>query len=1569
MARVPSHAILARIWISHDYLRCLLSIGPTITIAFRILATVAKPWALVPPPSGDGSYDSSGWAAVSSRFHSSIDNEYHFMAHMQTTIRRSWHLLVLILFASLGPSTASAQVDEIDELDELPQYLPGVIAEVHSEGRTLRQLAEDVWLDETPERKSDGANLQETTPGLQALNREQPSVKWSGYLWARENGPFQLELFAAGRVKVSLTGKSLLDAQSDQPGWLACEPIELSFGYHQLEIEFEPTVAPARLSAYWSGPSFSLEPIGSQYLFHAADDTPDNSWKVGQLLNRGLRCAACHRSADSNPQQTNPASASLEQIFPAPALTHLRDNLHPEWLVQQLTQPAPEASTELARTASHLPTYQLDVSDAQDIVAALWQASLTSPELESLEAQLGEANRTRNKKSDALRTVGDTAQGELAFVSIGCLACHQVGELGRPSGLSEHMFGGGSLTNIAEKRPDNFFRQWLSDPARVNEDHRMPQFELSLLEQLDLATYLGSLGSASATEPTSTPEEPGEPQQSRGDAAHGARLIAELRCSACHQLPVSLGGALVKTPLNSDSEWDQGCLSDANPAERRPGFGLSSSQRNALREYWNAALPWTHRSHSGEALLQENNCIACHARGAQPGIKRQLSEIVAAVPALAPRLAALAPPSLTAVGDKLHGQALQAAVTRRAPLLRPWLDVRMPRFGFSESQLNSLTNSLIAHDRIPPRADETDNLAESENSLSKAANQLAATRLVTAEGFGCQSCHAIGAIESPKVDLNARGTNLAMLGERVRPSWFQRWVRNPARIVPRMEMPAIQTPVRGVLHDSLSLQLDALWSTLNTPGFTPPQPGPVRVIRNHNHPEIIDRTWLLTDVLEADDNAFIRPLVFGLPNRHNFLFDLEAGELKTWWLGDTAYQYTRGKTWFWAPGGVLLTEPKQVLERIRIVDNAGRVWEPTPSGQIAVHYDGSLHRDGAMEWYGRLHMTPVDRDDPADAEDPGRWVGIRQTFRAAFFGEDATSQISTQLSGLQPGDRVQCSSSARATGPAIHLSDSSHLELELGQTQLGITTQGEITLIDASQWELVPKLPVGDEEHGTVQWHSSYRALVPTDQFPQTAMPELIVKPQAINAVPGYDGIQLPLPPSEMPISFAWNETGECFVGSLKGRVLKLVDADRDGLADGYELISDELPTPYGLWAGSEGVDALAKFGLIRLTPPQLRRPGGLYDATMVADGWGSSADYHDWAVGLERDAAGNYYMALPCQQDDRSAAAAYLRGTALKLIPLDGTQDARRYRIETIAAGLRFPMGLALSPKGELFASDNQGNYNPFNELNHLQPGKRYGFINKLENKDGFSPPFESPAINLPHPWTRSVNGLCFLTSPKTLQLDAPRFGPFEGHLVGCEMNGRFLVRMSLQKVGDNYQGGAYLFSRPPTELSPDATSSEQTDFEGPIVCEVSPDGELYVGNLHDSGWGGGQNTGSIVRLCPTGDLPLGIAEVRATPRGFEIDFTQAVDAEKATQASNYQLRSYQRVSTPAYGGDDQDQRNESIQSVRLSEDLRRVTLELKALRAGFVYELNVAPLGADSTAMFPSQAHYSMRSVPAEE
>ena len=168
-------------------------------------------------------------------------------------------------------------------------------------------------------------------------------------------------------------------------------------------------------------------------------------------------------------------------------------------------------------------------------------------------------------------------------------------------------------------------------------------------------------------------------------------------------------------------------------------------------------------------------------------------------------------------------------------------------------------------------------------------------------------------------------------------------------------------------------------------------------------------------------------------------------------------------------------------------------------------------------------------------------------------------------------------------------------------------------------------------------------------------------------------------------------------------------------------------------------------------------------------------------------------------------------------------------------------------------------------------------------------------------------------------------------------------------------------MFSRPPT--------SGEATFEGPVCCAVSPSGELYVGSIHDSGWGGGQNTGSVVRLQADQVLPLGIDEVRATSTGFDIAFTQSFDGDRAAQLKNYQIRSYRRVSTPAYGGDDQDIRNELVRDIEVQASNRTIKLKLDTLREGCVYEINIASIGSDDSPLFPSQAHYNMRDVPKDD
>ena len=60
--------------------------------------------------------------------------------------------------------------------------------------------------------------------------------------------------------------------------------------------------------------------------------------------------------------------------------------------------------------------------------------------------------------------------------------------------------------------------------------------------------------------------------------------------------------------------------------------------------------------------------------------------------------------------------------------------------------------------------------------------------------------------------------------------------------------------------------------------------------------------------------------------------------------------------------------------------------------------------------------------------------------------------------------------------------------------------------------------------------------------------------------------------------------------------------------------------------------------------------------------------------------------------------------------------------RLETVATGIRVPYTLAFNRQGDLFVTDQEGETwcpggNPLDELNHIIPGRNYGFPPRHEN------------------------------------------------------------------------------------------------------------------------------------------------------------------------------------------------------------------------------------------------------------
>ncbi|MCU0880073.1 MAG: hypothetical protein MUF06_20065, partial [Pirellulaceae bacterium] len=841
-------------------------------------------------------------------------------------------------------------------------------------------------------------------------------------------------------------------------------------------------------------------------------------------------------------------------------------------------------------------------------------------------------------------------EGQRLFLTLGCLACHQHGELGE-SGL----FGGGDLTAIGAKRPQEFFARWLADPASLNRHHRMPVFDLSAVERDSLALWLGQQGKPAPLEQT-------------GNVERGERLVAERRCAACHALPGAEVAATAPRlkPLSAASDWNRSCANATSAAVGQPRYGLAQADAQSLSTYYSAIADRVDASaaaspqSAGRDLLVELNCLACHAREgidrqvhALPGgLEKHLAAVVALHDSLGKQVPAMTPPALNAVGDKLTDEALVAAIRREGKVHRPYLLARMPKFRLTDLQLASLVAYFTATDRIPERPE-----AEDSPRPVVAALAAAGPRLVTTDGFGCTSCHQVGSVLPDKAPLNARGPDLSMLEKRIRREWFGRWCAGPARIVPRMEMPSVQVPVRGVLGDNVHDQLAAVWHILNTPGFEPPEPNPVRVLRLSGVPEKKESPLVLHDVIKLGDRTHLFPVVIGLPNRHNILYDLETGRLAAWWLGDMARQRTKGKSWFWEAGGTPIFDPGFAKSELSLwIDGKERL--PSRRGQ----HNSEINWFGGSTLCKKLTFKSEGVEGSSESKPTTVYVDVDEHLTAHLDEGGFTRTIS--IYGSKTIDKLRfrlvsedVARQCRWDGQSkeLTLPGPSGIVLKLIAPSRATWNDDGSILIHASDnrsnhlrehaFQLLP------DEHWA-KWRAfveiKYSTKLSADRYPEVAVDLPSPTPARVLIAPGIEGVRLPLSTDIMPTGFAWSPDNELYLSSLKGQVFRATDKSGDGLEDRLETFADGLATPYGLFAARNHVDVITKTGLMRLLIHERSALG----VQVIAKGWGATDDYHDWAVGLVPGDSGEYFIGLPCQQDQRNEAAAQYRGQLLKLVP-----------------------------------------------------------------------------------------------------------------------------------------------------------------------------------------------------------------------------------------------------------------------------------------------------------------------------
>ncbi|MBX7165822.1 MAG: ThuA domain-containing protein [Pirellulales bacterium] len=321
-------------------------------------------------------------------------------------------------------------------------------------------------------------------------------------------------------------------------------------------------------------------------------------------------------------------------------------------------------------------------------------------------------------------------------------------------------------------------------------------------------------------------------------------------------------------------------------------------------------------------------------------------------------------------------------------------------------------------------------------------------------------------------------------------------------------------------------------------------------------------------------------------------------------------------------------------------------------------------------------------------------------------------------------------------------------------------------------------------------------------------------------------------------------DDGRLLALGYDGRIHELTDRDGDGLEEHVEpyWYDTQFRSPIALLAAPDGLYVSANGRVSRLVDDNA--DGRPDREVVVAADWpqpDASTNGVD-AMGLARDAQGNLYFGLGCADFTNAyrvheGRARYQladeRGTILKLSP-----DGRR---EIFCTGIRFPYTLAFNRLGDLFATDQEGETwlpggNPLDELDHIQPGRHYGFPPR--NAQYLPEVRDEPPVVGFGPQHQSTCGLVFNEASGGRRT----FGPaaWEGEAFVAGYSRGKLWRCQLVKTAHGYVGRARLLATAELLL---------------VDVALSPRGDLLIAchsGLPD--WGSGpQGPGRLFQIRMT--------------------------------------------------------------------------------------------------------------------
>ena len=298
---------------------------------------------------------------------------------------------------------------------------------------------------------------------------------------------------------------------------------------------------------------------------------------------------------------------------------------------------------------------------------------------------------------------------------------------------------------------------------------------------------------------------------------------------------------------------------------------------------------------------------------------------------------------------------------------------------------------------------------------------------------------------------------------------------------------------------------------------------------------------------------------------------------------------------------------------------------------------------------------------------------------------------------------------------------------------------------------------------------------------------------------------------------------------------------------------------------------------------------------------------FHEFAMGLQTDSAGNLYYAKSGRHALDSVVPQH--GTLLK-VSADGSST------EILATGFRAANGVCLNGDGTFFVTDQEGFWTPKNRINRVKVGGFYGnMFGYTSVTDESDSAMEKPLVWVTNDKDRSPAELIWV--PKNA------WGNLGGSLLNLSYGtGRAFI-IPHEQVNGKWQGAV-------CELPMPAFAT------GIMRGRFGSDAALYTCGMF--AWAGNATGPGGFHRIRSSEKPAHVPlAVHATKGTMSVTFSDFITDTKS------KIKVWALKRTRNYGSKHHDEHELPIRNVKLSEDKKTITLEIPDLAPTWCYELTI--------------------------